>query len=256
MSDTFTESPDIDPEDLGQVEGEDDGQAVEEHELLDLDEVADRYVTVKVDGEEVTIPLSEALAGYSRQADYTRKTQELATQRQELQRAQAIAAALETDPQGTLELLAQHHGLKLAGATQTAEDEFSWDDPEDAKLAQLDARIRAFEEAQATERLQREIGRLSTKYGDIFDPQEVVTAALRTGSTDLEGTFKTVAFDRLMERQAKATAATAKQKQRVAAKEQAAVVSGGSSASGPSTDVGAVNSISDAWAAAKRQLGA
>lgn len=37
--------------------------------------------TVKIDGKDTTVKLSEALAGYTRQADYTRKTQELAAQR-------------------------------------------------------------------------------------------------------------------------------------------------------------------------------
>jgi hypothetical protein len=41
------------------------------------DEYADRNVKLNVAGEEVDVPLKEALAGYQRQADYTRKTQEL-----------------------------------------------------------------------------------------------------------------------------------------------------------------------------------
>ena len=49
---------------------------------LDVDEVADRYVRVRVDGQDVEVPVREALQGYSRTADYTRKTQELAAQRQ------------------------------------------------------------------------------------------------------------------------------------------------------------------------------
>lgn len=38
--------------------------------------------TVTLDGKEVKVTRAEAIAGYQRQADYTRKTQELATQRQ------------------------------------------------------------------------------------------------------------------------------------------------------------------------------
>jgi hypothetical protein len=38
-------------------------------------------VTVKIDGKDVQIPLKEALDGYQRQADYTRKTQALAAER-------------------------------------------------------------------------------------------------------------------------------------------------------------------------------
>jgi predicted house-cleaning noncanonical NTP pyrophosphatase (MazG superfamily) len=39
-------------------------------------------VRVKIDGEEIEVTLEEALKGYSRTSDYTRKTQELAAQRQ------------------------------------------------------------------------------------------------------------------------------------------------------------------------------
>ena len=53
----------------------------------------DPLVTIKVDGKEVQVPLSEVKAGYQRQADYTRKTMEVSEQRKaaeaEIQRAQA-----------------------------------------------------------------------------------------------------------------------------------------------------------------------
>ena len=57
--------------------------------------------TVKIDGEEVAVTLEELQSGYSRQQDYTRKTQELAQQRkfieqqqQELAQRDAIYAQL------------------------------------------------------------------------------------------------------------------------------------------------------------------
>ena len=40
--------------------------------------------TVKIDGAEHQVSLNELRDGYQRQADYTRKTQELATERQRL----------------------------------------------------------------------------------------------------------------------------------------------------------------------------
>ena len=48
----------------------------------------DTLYTVRVDGKDEKVPLSELLAGYSRTSDYTRKTQEVATQRKELERVQ------------------------------------------------------------------------------------------------------------------------------------------------------------------------
>ncbi|HEX8418576.1 MAG TPA: hypothetical protein VF638_01030 [Sphingomonas sp.] len=72
----------------------------------DLD--MDRVVTVKIDGEDVQVPLSEALKGYSREADYTKKTQALAEERKSLETTltakyadnlkQATDLFMQTDP--------------------------------------------------------------------------------------------------------------------------------------------------------------
>ena len=47
------------------------------------DEEQEPLYVVKIDGEEVEVPLSELQQGYSRNADYTKKTQALAEQRKE-----------------------------------------------------------------------------------------------------------------------------------------------------------------------------
>jgi hypothetical protein len=57
--------------------------------------------TVKIDGKDTTVKLSEALAGYTRQADYTRKTQELAAQRA----AQEAEAAATREARGRYETI-------------------------------------------------------------------------------------------------------------------------------------------------------
>ena len=46
--------------------------------------------TVKVDGQEQQVSLDELRNGYQRQADYTRKTQELASERERLAQGEAI----------------------------------------------------------------------------------------------------------------------------------------------------------------------
>lgn len=53
---------------------------------------AEPTVTVKIDGKDVEVPLSELKNGYQRQADYTRKTMEVSEQRKaaEAERAQAL----------------------------------------------------------------------------------------------------------------------------------------------------------------------
>ena len=50
---------------------------------------------VKVDGVDQEVSLEELRDGYQRQSDYTRKTQELASERRRLQQAEAI---VEPDP--------------------------------------------------------------------------------------------------------------------------------------------------------------
>ena len=58
------------------------------------DEYADRPVKLNIAGEEIDVPLKEALAGYQRQADYTRKTQELSEQRKQVQFGTALQEAV------------------------------------------------------------------------------------------------------------------------------------------------------------------
>jgi len=66
-------------------EGETEAQAEEQPESEETEEqaqpAADSKFTVRIDGKDEQVPLSELLAGYSRQSDYTRKTQALATDR-------------------------------------------------------------------------------------------------------------------------------------------------------------------------------
>lgn len=259
LSDVHEDSPvEIDGQ-VAEVDGAEDFDALD----LNIDEFADHYVTVKVDGEDVRVPLSEAVAGYSRQADYTRKTQELAEQRQQLQWASAIQAALENNPAQTIDLLANHYGISRAEAKEMADDwsmdSDTWNDPVDAKMNELDKRIRAFEEQQAYAKLERDVQELQTKYGDDFNPQEVVAAAIAQGSSNLEAVYKQIAFDRVA---AKAEAAkqlavdkTAQQEKVIEAKRNAGVVSSGSSAKAAKDETGPIRSVSDAWAAAKKQYG-
>ena len=83
-----------------------DGLSVDD--LVDQDQVEgneelDTY-TVKVDGKDVQVTQEELLAGYSRQADYTRKSQVLSEQRQ---KADAELAATQQERQRYLSQLEQ-----------------------------------------------------------------------------------------------------------------------------------------------------
>ena len=84
------------------------------YEYVDPSAFDGKYVKVKVDGTDIDVPFGEAIQGYQRQADYTRKTQELAAQREQLGYAQTLQQALETNPQETIDLLTRHYGVATA----------------------------------------------------------------------------------------------------------------------------------------------
>ena len=250
MSEIYDDAPSVDPAiDSGQVEG-DVGETSYEEEPVDffpVDEYADKYVRVTVDGEELSVPLREAIGGYQRQADYTRKTQELAEQRKQMQFAATIQQALDNDPQRTIDLLREHYGLNQQ--EQLPEDDIFMD-PWERQYRELESRVRSFEEQQAMSELERTLNSLQQKYGEDFNPSEVVSAALAMG------TYKQIAFDRLVNnRQVQQQQAVQKEQQIREAKRAANIVSGTSGAASASTISDGVTSLRDAYALAKKELG-
>ena len=70
-----------------EIEEESDERS-EEDEVEDESEEEPESFSIKVDGEDIQVTLDELKAGYSRQKDYTRKTQEVAEQRKEAEKIQ------------------------------------------------------------------------------------------------------------------------------------------------------------------------
>jgi hypothetical protein len=210
--------PDGGAEELGQTAG--DGQPTdqpayeESKNYLDVDEVADRYVRVKVDGEDVEVPVREALQGYSRTADYTRKTQELAQQRQQAEYALTVQRALQSQPEEALRLLARQYGVTFEQSppTQQGWEQPSYDDGsvDDEYADPLEKRINSMQrtieqmsiaeqQRQADMTLRAAIGGLQQKYQlNEADTREVVGIALqrRMGPDSFEMIYKNLAFDR------------------------------------------------------------
>lgn len=65
-------------------EEESEEESEEEESDEDEQEEVEEVYSVKVDGEEMEVSLDELIKGYSRQSDYTRKTQELASERNQM----------------------------------------------------------------------------------------------------------------------------------------------------------------------------
>jgi hypothetical protein len=261
MTDEVVNTPAVEPQ--GSPVTESVSESTDTSPTLSVEEYSNHRVPVKLDGEELQVPLSEAIAGYQRQADYTRKTQELSQQREQFQFASALEAALERDPASTIELLTKHYGISPQQAVDIIADgdDFEMLDPQEKRIKELDQRIASFEDYQSQQQVEREVQSLQRKYQD-FNIQEVVTAALRTGSTDLEGTYKQIAFDKMMAKAELERQAAEKQQQTVngvvEAKRQASIVSGGSSATASTTSetYEPITSVREAWEAAKRSMGA
>ncbi len=218
------------------------------------DEYADRPVKLNVAGEEIDVPLKEALAGYQRQADYTRKTQELSEQRKQVQFGTALQEALQNDPKSTLELLKQHYGLE---EQKSSEDEMSLD-PVEKQYRQLESRLKQIEHQKALQDLERTVESLSRKYGDAFDADEVIAKALATGNSNLEAVYKQTAFDRIFEQSLTTNQVKAKkveeEKAIVQAKREATVVSKGASAKSADVSSKPVTTLREAFELAKKQL--
>ena len=82
------------------------------------EEPSGEMYAVKVDGVDQEVSLEELRDGYQRQSDYTRKTQELASERRRLQQAEAIVQSLESDPDGTIKALSEAFGVTPEEAQQ------------------------------------------------------------------------------------------------------------------------------------------
>ena len=237
----------------GQVEELGEAGVIEEPELFDFTQYNDKFVKLQVDGEEVQVPLQEALAGYQRQADYTRKTQELSEQRKQVEFAATLAQSLQEDPAGTLQALQQHYGV---GTVAAIPEEEEWLDPAEKQMRQLEQRIAAFEQSKAMDELTKTIDKLQSKYGEDFNPDEVVAKAMASGSTDLEAIFKQITFDKVYSKASESSKKLADEQARVQAKRSATIVSTGASSKGgsPAATI-QPKTVFEAFEQAKKGLG-
>jgi len=206
----------------------------------------EQLVTVKIDGVEKQVPLSEAIAGYQRQADYTRKSQTVAQREQELAQADALYQAFQADPHGTLALLEQ----QFASLQDNGDFSDEEPDPVAVKLAEHDQFIQQQREAAAVQQVNDEIARLQQQYGQ-FDRDALLQHAIDNGGLPLDvALIHMRAVNGEAERQRQDQAA-------LQAKQQAFQPAGGSTAQGSSgrRSDGPPKSIKEALHAALDEAG-
>lgn len=154
--------------------------------------------TVKIDGVEQQVSIEELKNGYQRQADYTRKTQELASERERLAQAEAIVQALETDPQGAINALGNAFGVSLGNQNTETEDEFEDLDPDEVRLRKLESAIEEQNRAQRQQNMQREIAQLSEEYGVEIDQQKLFAHAIKNNISSLRAAYKDMTYDEMI----------------------------------------------------------
>lgn len=170
----------------------DDDGATEVSEDFDWAEYADKKVKVKVGGQEVSKTLAEAIQDGMRQADYTRKTQELAEAVKMANWAQQLREAFKNDPKGTIGFLKEAYQVRDDPQVDPYEDvdpEFRPFAEKLTKIERENAELRQAmaqrEEAQAQERtlnaVKAEMNELVSEFGEAFDPYEVLPVARDTG---------------------------------------------------------------------------
>ena len=215
---------------------------------------------VKVDGENQEVSLEELRDGYQRQSDYTRKTQELASERKRLQQAEAIVASLENDPQGTLDALSDAFGVQSQQPQRSAPAQESydsgWEEPEiesvtDKRVAALEKRLAVQDRLQKRQQLEKQVEGLKEQYGD-FEESDLFQHAIRNKIGNLEAALTHMRYGDVANKASKLE----KEQELTEAKRDASVVEPkGSKQTGSSQKtVEKPNSIREAFADAKREL--
>jgi len=126
----------------------DEQEAEVDPDVYDWESNGDQLVTVKVQGENVTMPMREAFGGVMRQQDYSRKTAEIAEIKSAAQWALDVQQSFNDDADGTLQAFAKAYGIEAAQeiAQQAAPvaDPYEAMDPEYADMMRaMDSKLAA-----------------------------------------------------------------------------------------------------------------
>lgn len=224
---------------------DDGGQEEPSRQYVEVDDPDQRYVRLRVDNQDVEVPFSEALRGYSREADYTRKAQEVARLREEADFGLRLQQALQANPEMTLQVLNQQYGLALPQQNQQpapVEDEYA-DPLERALVEERNARV-ALEQRilqrESDQALEATIEHLRGQYNATDDDLRTVVGTAYQMGVGLEALpmiYEAMAFQRISAQVQAMRAQRAQQEaentRRTAAKAQAGqIVSNGSGVNG------------------------
>ena len=218
------------------------------------EEPAGESYTVTVDGDSQEVSLQELRDGYQRQADYTRKTQELASERKRLEQAEAIVSSLEADPEGTIRALEDAFGVEATVSEQSPDSLGEWEEPDatNKRINELEAKVAAQDRLHRKQVLERQVGDLKGQYGE-FDAQDLFRHAVKHKINNLEAALTHMRYNDVASKASKLE----KEQERLEAKREAAVVEpGGSRQAGSVSEKGPTDkasSLREAFNLAKKQ---
>lgn len=256
-------SDELDRDDSDTDTDEDESESgTDDSDTEDTDD-GDLFV-VKVDGEEIEVTRDELLKGYSRQQDYTKKTQALAAERERLQGLEQLAQALSADPAAAISEMAKAFGVELGTPSERVEEGFELDptDPIERELlavrqelAALKGQSQTWEQEQAQRRqaeedaaIEREIQQIAESNQDPdLDPNELVQFAVDNQVFNLSAAYRLYRMENPV--QAKTETNEALERKR-----KAPPVEGSRGRRGAKSGGGRITSIEDALKAAMQEL--
>lgn len=211
------------------VDDELDSEEAATEDEFDFESVKDKSVTVTVNGETFEVPLAELRNGYMRQADYTRKTQQIAADTEVIRWAKTLQEGFQTDPNGVISYLAEQFGLQVVAPSDPWQ-ELVQEDPsltplvetvrqQAAELADLRRQSQATAQDREAAAVRAELNEVQSKYPD-FDPQQVIPVALQNG-VRLEQAYKIWKADQVVSAQAEQETARQKAEEAAARREKA-----------------------------------
>lgn len=262
------------PESFGEADIEalpEDEPVEPTYDYLDIDDnLATKYVKIKVDGEELSVPLNEALQGYSRESAATKRFQEASELRKQADEALRLQQALQADPGLTVQILARQAGVSVEEylGMSPAQQRAAVEDADDEYLDPLERQIREerqarmaleqrLEQREADERLERAVNGLKQQYNASDEQVRAVVGQAMNMGLGIESfpmIYQAMAYQATQQATTQHTVEQEAERQRrqQAARKAASLVSTGSGAPNTSQAPAAVtySSIREAAAAA------
>lgn len=247
--------------DTGQVEGAAPAETQETQtppESFDWSPYGDQQVELTVRGEKVYKPLRDVVNGAMMQEDYTRSKQEIAAEREAVNEARTIQAALENNPAEAIRILDEIYETGLFGQTTQEPTGFeeTLEEPQDEWRGEVDSFIKDQRLAQAEARIETQLDFIEKNYDPNVDRDAVVQHALKTNNFDLVDAYKAMAFETV--RQARVAEQERADQEAQDRKKKDAVVDGGrglARGATTATPPEGFQSIADAYKAAQEAHG-